>query len=39
MKMTGAQIICESLVKEGVEVMFGILGGMILPLYDTLPQY
>ena len=39
MKMTGAQIICEGLVKEGVEVIFGILGGSILPLYDTLPQY
>ncbi|MFC1865927.1 biosynthetic-type acetolactate synthase large subunit [Chloroflexota bacterium] len=39
MKMTGAQIICESLEKEGVEVIFGILGGVILPLYDTLPQY
>jgi acetolactate synthase-1/2/3 large subunit len=39
MKMTGAQIICESLVREGVEVIFGILGGVILPLYDTLPQY
>jgi acetolactate synthase-1/2/3 large subunit len=37
--MTGAQIICESLVREGVEVIFGILGGVILPLYDTLPQY
>jgi acetolactate synthase-1/2/3 large subunit len=39
MKMTGAQMICESMVKEGVEVIFGILGGAILPLYDTLPQY
>jgi len=39
MKMTGAQIVCESLVREGVEVVFGILGGTILPLYDTLPQY
>ncbi len=39
MKMTGAQIICESLVREGVEVIFGILGGAILPLYDTLPRY
>ncbi len=37
--MTGAQMICESLVREGVEVIFGILGGAILPLYDTLPQY
>ncbi|MDO8688334.1 MAG: biosynthetic-type acetolactate synthase large subunit [Dehalococcoidales bacterium] len=39
MKMTGAQIVCESLLREGVEVMFGMLGGAILPLYDALPQY
>ncbi len=39
MKMTGAQIICECLLREGVETIFGILGGAILPLYDTLPQY
>jgi acetolactate synthase-1/2/3 large subunit len=39
MKMTGAQMTCESLAKEGVEVIFGILGGALLPLYDTLPQY
>jgi acetolactate synthase-1/2/3 large subunit len=39
MKMTGAQMVCESLVGEGVEVIFGILGGAILPLYDVLPQY
>ncbi len=39
MKMTGGQIICDCLVKEGVEVIFGILGGAILPLYDTLPQF
>ena len=39
MRMTGAQILCEGLVKEGVEVIFGFPGGAILPLYDTLPQY
>jgi acetolactate synthase-1/2/3 large subunit len=39
MKMTGSQIVCESLLKEGVDVIFGILGGQILPLYDTLVQY
>jgi acetolactate synthase-1/2/3 large subunit len=39
MKMTGSQILCESLTKENVEVIFGILGGSILPLYDTLTQY
>ena len=37
--MTGAQILCESLLKEGVEVIFGLPGGAIIPLYDTLPQY
>ncbi|MFH1647833.1 MAG: biosynthetic-type acetolactate synthase large subunit [Chloroflexota bacterium] len=39
MKKTGAQIIMESLIQEGVEVMFGFPGGYILPFYDTLPQY
>ncbi|MFH1031274.1 MAG: biosynthetic-type acetolactate synthase large subunit [Chloroflexota bacterium] len=39
MKMTGAQIVCESLMREGVDVVFGILGGAILPLYDALPGY
>jgi acetolactate synthase I/II/III large subunit len=39
MKLTGAQIVCESLLKEGVDVVFGILGGQILPFYDTLTQY
>ena len=39
MKLTGAQIVCESLVKEGVEVIFGFPGGVLLPFYDTLPQY
>ncbi len=39
MKMTGAQIVCEGMIKEGVEVIFGFPGGTVLPLYDTLPQY
>jgi len=39
MKMTGAQILCEGLLREGVEVIFGLPGGAIIPLYDTLPQY
>jgi acetolactate synthase-1/2/3 large subunit len=39
MKMTGAQMVCESLVREGVEVIFGFPGGAVLPFYDTLPQY
>ena len=39
MKKTGAQIICEGLIEEGTEVIFGFPGGVILPFYDTLPQY
>ena len=39
MKLSGAQILCESLIKEGVEVIFGLPGGVLLPLYDTFPQY
>ncbi len=39
MKKTGAQIICESLLAEGVDVMFGFPGGVLLPFYDTLPEY
>ncbi len=39
MRLTGAQMICESLLREGVEFMFGLPGGAILPLYQTLPEY
>ncbi|MEC8890177.1 MAG: biosynthetic-type acetolactate synthase large subunit [Chloroflexota bacterium] len=39
MKMTGAQIVCESLLREGCNVVFGIPGGAILPLYQTLPEF
>ncbi len=39
MRVNGAQILCESLVKEEVEVIFGFPGGTLLPLYDVLPRY
>ena len=39
MKMTGAQIILDGFVKEGVEVTFGIQGGKVIPLFDTMPQF
>src|SRR3972149_2735407 len=39
MKRTGAQIIWESLLKEGVEVVFGYPGGAILPAYDAMLEY
>jgi acetolactate synthase-1/2/3 large subunit len=38
-KLTGAQIVMECLVREGVELIFGYPGGANLPLYDTLHQY
>ncbi len=38
-KLTGAQMVCESLIREGVDVVFGIPGGATLPLYDAMPQY
>ena len=36
---TGGQIVCEALIREGVDVIFGLPGGAILPLYQTLPEY
>ncbi|HUO04835.1 MAG TPA: biosynthetic-type acetolactate synthase large subunit [Candidatus Binataceae bacterium] len=35
-KLTGAQIVIESLIAEGVDVIFGYPGGTILPTYDAL---
>src|SRR5438045_1590889 len=34
--LTGAQILCRTLVDAGVEVMFGYPGGAIMPFYDAL---
>ncbi|WP_437820504.1 biosynthetic-type acetolactate synthase large subunit [Sorangium sp. So ce1078] len=39
MKRTGAQIIWEVLVREGVDVVFGYPGGAIMPAYDTILGY
>ena len=39
MKMKGSQIVCKSLLREGCNVVFGIPGGAILPLYQTLPEF
>lgn len=36
---TGAQIMCEALMREGVEVMFGIPGGAIMPFYHAMWEY
>ena len=36
---TGAQILWESLVREGVSTVFGYPGGAILPAYDAMLEY
>mgnify|MGYP003325352545 CR=1 FL=1 len=36
---TGAQIIWETLVREGVKTVFGYPGGAILPAYDAMLDY
>lgn len=38
MKLTGAQIVVECLKKEGVKIIFGIPGGVIMPVYDVFYQ-
>ncbi|MCA1599722.1 MAG: biosynthetic-type acetolactate synthase large subunit, partial [Chloroflexi bacterium] len=37
--MNGARILCASLVREGVETIFGLPGGVTIPLYDVLPEF
>ncbi|HEX2907875.1 MAG TPA: biosynthetic-type acetolactate synthase large subunit [Phototrophicaceae bacterium] len=39
MLLSGAEIIMECLLREGVEVMFGYPGGTILPTYDAMTKY
>ncbi len=36
---TGAQIVWEALVREGVTTVFGYPGGAILPAYDAMLEY
>jgi acetolactate synthase-1/2/3 large subunit len=38
MKKSGAEIFVESLKQEGVDVLFGIPGGVVLKLFDVLHQ-
>ena len=38
-KLTGGEIVCEALLNEGVELVFGLPGGAILPLYGVLGRY
>ncbi len=38
-ELTGAEIVWECLVHEGIKTVFGYPGGTILPVYDALADY
>lgn len=38
-KHLGSDIFCKSLADQGMDMMFGIPGGVVLPLYDKINQY
>ena len=35
----GADVVCEAVLRQGVDVVFSYPGGVILPLYDILADY
>jgi acetolactate synthase-1/2/3 large subunit len=37
--LSGAQILCRTLMEEGVSLLFGYPGGAIMPFYHALPEY
>ena len=39
MKKTGAHILIEAMVREGVDTVFGYPGGNIMPVHDALLEY
>jgi len=39
MELTGAQILLESLGREGVDVFFGFPGGAVIDIYHQIPNY
>ena len=39
MRLSGARILWESLIREGVEVVFGFPGGAVIHIYHALPEY
>lgn len=39
MKLKGADMFWEVLIKEGVEVVFGLPGGAVINIYDSYPKY
>ena len=39
MKKTGAEILWECMIREGVDVVFGYPGGAIMPIHDAMLNY
>ncbi|MBG0775857.1 MAG: biosynthetic-type acetolactate synthase large subunit [Desulfovibrionaceae bacterium] len=39
MEISGARVLLECLIKEGVDVVFGFPGGAVIDIYDALPDY
>ena len=39
MKLSGARILLECLKREGVDIVFGLPGGAVLPIYDALYDF
>lgn len=39
MKLNGSQILCEALLEQGVDTIFGYPGGSVLNIYDALYEY
>jgi acetolactate synthase I/II/III large subunit len=37
--LTGARLLCEALIHEGVDTIFGYPGGSVLPIYDELARF
>jgi acetolactate synthase I/II/III large subunit len=38
-ELPGSHILCEALIREGVELLYGYPGGTIMPFYDALTSY
>jgi acetolactate synthase I/II/III large subunit len=38
-ELSGSHILCEALVREGVELIYGYPGGTIMPFYDSITSY
>lgn len=38
-ELSGSHIMCEALIREGVELLYGYPGGAIMPFYDALTSY